>query len=62
MVPVITPDGITYEEKEIKNWIIKHGNEPIIHNPLAENQLINNFGLGGVLGKYNKIMDNNNIK
>ena len=43
--PVITPDGFTYEEEEIKNWIRKNGNEPITLKPLAENQLIKNHKL-----------------
>lgn len=60
--PIITPDGFTYEKQELKNWIKIHGNEPITHTPLSENQLTYNFAFKKVLDKYNKIMNNNNIK
>ena len=54
--PVITPYGFTYEEKEIKNWINKTGTEPMNRQPLAEDQLIKNYGLKNVITKYNDIM------
>jgi hypothetical protein len=50
------------KNNELKNWIKIHGNEPITHTPLSENQLTYNFAFKKVLDKYNKIMNNNNIK
>ena len=51
--PVITPYGFTYEEKEIKKWIHKQGNDPMNQQPLAENHLIKNYGLKKVIDQYN---------
>ena len=55
--PVITPYGFTYEEEAIKVLINKEGTEPMNHQPLAEDQLIKNYGLKSVIKQYNNAMN-----
>lgn len=43
------------EEEKLKNWINEQGDEPILHQPLAENQLTKNYILKYVIDKSNKI-------
>ena len=40
--PVITPDGYTYERKEIEKWIRQNGTDPMTRQPLSISQLIIN--------------------
>ena len=55
--PIITPYGSTNEEKEIKDWIQKQGNDPLIGKPIEENHLIKNYGLKNVIGKDNDMIE-----
>ena len=40
--PVITPDGYTYERKEIEKWIRQNGTDPMTRTPLGISQLVVN--------------------
>jgi hypothetical protein len=40
--PVITPDGYTYERKELEKWIRQNGTDPMTRNPLEISQLVVN--------------------
>lgn len=40
--PVITPDGYTYERKELETWIRQNGTDPMTRTPLDISQLVVN--------------------
>lgn len=40
--PVITPDGYTYERKELEKWIRQNGTDPMTRNSLDISQLVVN--------------------
>ena len=55
--PVITPDGNTYEDAKIKEWLKKSNTEPQSRKPLFENNLVKNRALQEIISK---IFDNKN--
>lgn len=55
--PVITPKGITYERKNISNWLKKNQTCPITKTPLKESDLITNYSLKNAIMEYIKKQD-----
>ena len=52
--PVISPYGNTYDEKSIKDWLIKNNNDPLTRQVFAENQLIKNHVLKDIIEEFKK--------
>ena len=50
--PVITPQGISYERKNITSWLENNNNCPITKNPLRKEDLITNYALKQAIEKY----------
>ena len=46
-VPVLAPDGHTYEKEAIEYWIASHGNSPVTRQQMSVDQLIVNRALIG---------------
>jgi len=46
-IPVLAPDGYTYEKLAIEYWISSHGNSPVTRQPMSIDQLIINRALIG---------------
>ena len=52
--PVITPDGYTYERKELERWIRQNGTDPMTRNLLEISQLVVNRAVQKEIQKIEK--------
>lgn len=50
-IPVIGPDGYTYEKDAITSWLSKHGNSPQTRCPMGVDELIPNRAMADLLSK-----------
>ena len=55
--PVITPKGITFDRKNILNWLKKSSVCPITKAPLSAGDLITNYSLKNAIAEYLKKQD-----
>ena len=53
--PVICADGMTYERKEISNWLEHHNTSPKTNEPLSDLTLIPNNAIKSVIDNYQKV-------
>lgn len=52
--PVITPDGISYDKKDILSYLETSNIDPITSNPLTKEMLVTNFILKSQIKSYLK--------
>lgn len=55
--PVITPQGISYDRKNILDWLKRNKTCPITKSPLLAKDLITNYSLKNAIEEYLKRQD-----
>jgi len=59
VVPVLAPDGYTYEQEAIKKWITEHGTSPQTRQRMRVGQLVPNRAIADLIAQNATIVEEN---